>query len=642
MAIDPNLTETVIIPNLPDLALVISNLFAHSAPNGTLGKINIQGLANFITPYVAAIGASGYLPTSGTTLPTTSVSTAYTIVQAGIYTQASGGDVIATGTLNIISWNGTIWALTSAIDVTMTDYLSLIEYHKNPFSIPGENKFDPNTVIHGYSVLFHNGDLYPNNEYSASVFIPVIGGQQYKINPNIYQELAFYTYGQVYVSGIRISPYNGSFQVPSNASFIRMTTQNGDETAQYLKVDINNNSISREKLTFDNAPVQKSINLFDKQRVTLGMYANYSNGNLEPLSAFMASDLIQILPSTQYTLSYLGNVTGDQMPFYDTYGRYLSGIPSATTFTTPSNAGYLRVNADKSKIDALMLNLGDTIPNYESGAISISKENVRFSTVRSDRVINVGKVGGDYQYIQDAVNNSNGTVDAPQTIVIHPGIYEGTINTVGRFVSLIGVNKRDCIILTQSGNYTKPPLECAGALYCENLTFKATSDVPDSHTLYAYAVHMDFFGSGVTEFYNCIMESHQNAAMGIGLHQNQTLIINSCELIKKSNGHVVDGGSLYFHNSPYDGESGQKLLVTNSKITTDLGASLVIDDAAENAGHIDVDTTVSFINNMFYSDEFGKGTSSYRMSNAPVSGGISGKIKLTPESFGNNIPIINA
>lgn len=121
MAIDPANIDTVTIPELDTIELALTNLFAHSAPNGKMGKASINALAVFIAPYVASVGASGYIEVTGDTLPTPVIDNGFSIVGKGTYTH-SGGNIVATGVLNIISWNGTTWSLVKEVDVDLSDY----------------------------------------------------------------------------------------------------------------------------------------------------------------------------------------------------------------------------------------------------------------------------------------------------------------------------------------------------------------------------------------------------------------------------------------------------------------------------------------------------------------------------------------
>lgn len=117
--------ETVDYSRLETLNLALNNYFAHSLPNGRLYKSTIDDLANYLAPFVSALGESGFVPISALALPTPLTNNNYSIVAAGTYTQSGQPDLIATGTLNIISWNGTAWALIKAIDIDLTGYPTL-------------------------------------------------------------------------------------------------------------------------------------------------------------------------------------------------------------------------------------------------------------------------------------------------------------------------------------------------------------------------------------------------------------------------------------------------------------------------------------------------------------------------------------
>jgi hypothetical protein len=243
----------------------------------------------------------------------------------------------------------------------------------------------------------------------------------------------------------------------------------------------------------------------------------------------------------------------------------------------------------------------------------------------------------DYTTINAALAAAGDSINKPKTILIMPGVYEENVNITGtRYISLIGIDKDNTIILDRTGNYYTPPLEVSGHVYCANLTFKSTSELAITPpALLSYAIHMDFYGSGLTEFYNCKMISMQNAAIGIGLHQDQTLIIDNCFLSRYGS---YNGGSLYMHNSP-NPESNQKMIVKESRIEADSGYAVRIDDARQDAGGVDINTTVSFYNNSFWSRTYG-GDTCYHFYPS-VSGGLSGRINITRDSYGNSLHPLN-
>jgi hypothetical protein len=91
----------------------------------------------------------------------------------------------------------------------------------------------------------------------------------------------------------------------------------------------------------DEAFVQTK-NLFDKTDTTTGSRINSSTGGLVSDGIKSYSNYIEILPNTQYAQSYNSVLFGDHYAFYTDTFVYISG-GIFTTFTTPSNAKYIRL-----------------------------------------------------------------------------------------------------------------------------------------------------------------------------------------------------------------------------------------------------------------------------------------------------------
>ena len=259
-------------------------------------------------------------------------------------------------------------------------------------------------------------------------------------------------------------------------------------------------------------------------------------------------------------------------------------------------------------------------------------------------VITVSKFGGDYNTIQEALDNAKDSALHPVTILINPGTYYESLSIYnGRFISLIGINKRTCIIRNDSGDYYKAPLNIAGNVYIANLTIIATHDAGTPYKLRSYAIHHDSKGVGTSEIYNCILISKQNSAIGIGLQDKQTLIIDSCELYKQDLSDPYDGGALYIHNQQPNGATNQKLIVKNSRIESEVGVAIRVEDANHRTtgGYGDTrDTTISFYNNVCWSKNMLK--TNIVAGDSPLGTGYNfGYIKLTNDSFGNNVSVLN-
>lgn len=262
----------------------------------------------------------------------------------------------------------------------------------------------------------------------------------------------------------------------------------------------------------------------------------------------------------------------------------------------------------------------------------------------TNNVITVGQ-GHDYATIQAAVNAAADSKDNPVTILIMPGVYNESVNVGGqRHISLIGVNKKTCIVRNDTGYYDDAPLEISGDVMVKNLTFiathDATKDVPVD-SLRSYAVHADFEGAGTAEFIDCDMISMQNAAFGSGLHQDQTIKLIRCNLFSHTpaESSMLINGSLLCHSAVAGNTSNQHLIIDDCRVESDLSYAAYINDANQMFGDkTGTDMDVTFYNNLFYSHEKGK-TGVIHKDPGP---GFSGTIKLNPRSYGNNLPELNA
>ena len=194
-------------------------------------------------------------------------------------------------------------------------------------------------------------------------------------------------------------------------------------------------------------------------------------------------------------------------------------------------------------------------------------------------VVTVAKSGGDYQTIQEAVNNTT-----TETIIVYPGIYDEVVvvpNSGGR--NIIGVDREKCIIRSQSGKYAEAPLKIYGNFYLANMTLIATAedagtwyptwDSSDPTTFASYAIHIegwtnDWNGAkGIVR--NCTFYSECNHAAGCGVQRGYTLEFENCEFVR----NVTDSNYL---NSNYDGAMG--VHSPNVDATGETGEHLIMRD----------------------------------------------------------------
>jgi len=113
-------------------------------------------------------------------------------------------------------------------------------------------------------------------------------------------------------------------------------------------------------------------NLFDSFNVTKHAKINYTTGAIiDPTSSeFELSDYIQIKPNTDYVINKNINTGTYGHCFFDINKVFISGIaanvPGEITFTTPSNAYYIRTTTNIADHDSLQLEYGTVATDYET------------------------------------------------------------------------------------------------------------------------------------------------------------------------------------------------------------------------------------------------------------------------------------
>ena len=91
----------------------------------------------------------------------------------------------------------------------------------------------------------------------------------------------------------------------------------------------------------------------------------------------------------------------------------------------------------------------------------------------------------------------------------------------------------------------------------KNITVNSTiADYSAITGLKAYAIHFDINGEGTATIENCTLNSYGQCALGVGLHQNQKLIVRNCELNGLYDGELdYHNGGLLIHD--YEGSNAQ-------------------------------------------------------------------------------------
>ena len=393
------------------------------------------------------------------------------------------------------------------------------------------------------------------------------------------------------------------------------------------------NSITLDHLAFDPVMGEVGKNLFNKATVTLGSYKQYTDNALIPSETYGYSELIPVEPDTQYIKN-----NGEQYVILDGSKNYLWGGSGGIAVDVPVGGYFAIINFKIGEENTLQLEKGNTMTEYEPYTIMLNASKIKGLPSQGGytNFVVVAPMGGDYPNIDEALADTTGDI----CIIVLQGTYIGTTNIIAanRKVSIIGVDRDNCIIKSTNGGYYYPPLNCSGNISVQNLTFISNNESGAVYDIPSYAVHIDNAGEGTASFKNCKMVSYQNSAIGIGLHQNQTIILDNCELRKES---PYDGGALYAHNSQASNVTNQKLIVKNCHITTSHGFAVKIDDANTYNGGVNSPMEMAYYHNICFSDNLHKDSVVW-FRDSPINGGVSGQITLKNDSFGNNVPQLNS
>lgn len=328
---------------------------------------------------------------------------------------------------------------------------------------------------------------------------------------------------------------------------------------------------------------------------------------------------------------------------------YISFIQSRISIPAQStNAHYLMYCNDVSaETNSLTFSSLTNLPNF------IPSFNVTYK-VNVDTTLLIGE-GMQYENIQDALNNiTDDSAQKPYTLLILPSAqpyprfsmirkldqsYPWS-NVNPRYISLIGLDKRNCVIQSDTGEYDSPPAELMTNGIIRNLIFRMTKNVPISTpTKGGYAVHIDCrtlndVGYNMT-FENCDFYSETGPAAGIGGHTNAELTFRECQFESVSSSdympnenyvNLTDYGCLFAHTSTLANANNQKLSLQNCVGVCKEGSKSLWVAKAGNFSAQTGDFTLTLLNNVFWNKT--TGTSAYSIGSA---------ITLNPMNFGNNM-----
>lgn len=217
----------------------------------------------------------------------------------------------------------------------------------------------PNTTYTLTNVFSQRGYLFDKNKnpiqpITANTFTTLENGGFIRINVHEYQlDFAQLEKGAV---ATPVTPFGGS--LPANSV---------DET------QILDTSIPETKLNFKPLVYLPSKNMFNKNNIVKGVYANPTTGLLVPPtddSIVSVSGFIPVKPSTNYVIKDVFFLRG---AFYDRSQKTVSGILT-NSFTTPANAHFVRINVHDYQLDFAQMELGSIATPYTPYALKLPEE----------------------------------------------------------------------------------------------------------------------------------------------------------------------------------------------------------------------------------------------------------------------------
>ena len=564
----------------------------------------------------------------------------YILEETGVYTNLGNIDAQA-GKLNFASFDGTTWSLI-AVDTTNTNYNSgellptSINKAETGKSIDNylfdnsENLANPNNFKYGYYISHGDGLEYKNAPFSI-LSNYVSGNKTYYIKKNGEPEsLAYYDINGNFISGV--ATYGASFTTPPNAYMVKINVKT-DQVATFMlsEADV---PFSPYFKNFKFQNKNYSENLYNKSKIVA--YDSYiSHGDAQIYRApFFYVAKIFIKPNQKYTV--INHAEANSAVVFNANGIGIHGYAKLPdTFTTETEANYILISLKG-------MSQYNFFGFYEGEIDGV--QNAKNTLLSNDiKVLNsyytVDKLSGDFKTISDAVKNLNDGA----TILIN-GMFEESVSLLSRKLHLVGVNKFTCGIVTNDGDYNKPPVNMSAGSTLKNLTIFADNGSPN-FTTPAYAIHHDWDnGGGESIIDDCILISKFNASIGIGAHNNQQITIRNSKLYNLNPNQPYDYGGLYFHNKKGSGAIKQMLTLENCVIENADGAALIIHDANHRAdGAFDdaKDTIVRLTHNVFYSKKYGVGVGIIGGDTALDGASKWGYIKLHEANFGNNINELN-
>jgi len=362
-----------------------------------------------------------------------------------------------------------------------------------------KNKFDKDVVNLGRVVL--NGNLSVNSGYNTTNYLEITPNNDY-ISNTLFGHRAYYDKDKGYIS----QETSGAtiFTSPSEAYFARISfstaysindiqIEQGDILSTYesykegllvsylfdktIKTDnILDSSVTADKISI----ILRGKNIFDKTAITASHYVNYLSGVLVASVSYNASDYLKVSELTQYICNELIYYKA----YYNEYKIFISGEnTNVDTFTTPSNAAYVRLTISTAKdLDTLQIEQGATTTTYEVFKHYIAPHYVTEESIADNAITTDGIKFG-------AVTEDKIDLTYSEKIYgIGKNKFNKTAITTGYFVNYLNgnlsanaaYNASDYLAIKPSTNYVSDQIFTHHSYYDEDKVFISGTNVAAS------------------------------------------------------------------------------------------------------------------------------------------------------------------
>lgn len=270
---------------------------------------------------------------------------------------------------------------------------------------------------------------------------------------------------------------------------------------------------------------------------------------------------------------------------------------------SPTNPWWTNTDETSTSLTIAGMTANTSLSMY----IKIDALVARPATTTRPPTIVVAPSGGDFTTIQAALDAAPDTATNQVRIEIYPkpngGTYErfshvgfpfqtgSSALTRTRYVDMIGMGK--VVIKDDTGDYRTPPAEIRTVGTIRNIDFIATHDTPFSDPTEAalarrsYAVHMDFGGYQNVLFEDCGFYSKHGPALGIGLHQDERIVMRRCiveTIADPAFGGLANYGAFFAHSSSQNGITNQGIVLDDVWIYAPVGVPTDAGHGGPNGG----------------------------------------------------------